>query len=167
MEATKKRLFASQSGLIAKAVQQHFLESEEKQRGHMQKRSTGLRLTEVKMSTERNPTREYKSDDEEEDENSKEADARFKKKHKDIFVWVIVIQDELPVKIYTNRTGKFPVRSSQGNQYLMIMCEMDSDTIIMKPMRDRTAGEMIETYQKMVDRLNACGIHQRHQVLEE
>ena len=69
-------------------------------------------------------------------------------------------------KIYPDQTGKFPVHSSQGNQYLMIMCEIDSNAILMESMRDRTASGMIKTYQKMVDKLNACDIYPRHQVLE-
>ena len=79
---------------------------------------------------------------------------------------VIGLQDELQEKIYTNQTEKNPVRSSQGNQYLMIMCKMDSDAILFEPMWDRTAGKMINTYQALVDCLNACRIYLRHYVLD-
>ena len=47
----------------------------------------------------------------------------------------------------------------------MIMCKMDSDAILFEPMRDKTAGEMVKTYQTLVDRLNTCGIFPQHQVL--
>ena len=113
----------------------------------------------MKLPAEGITNHDYESDsDEEDDENSEEPVIRPRKKHRDIFVRVIDLQDELQEKIYTNQTGKFPVRSSQGNQYVMIMCEMDSDAILFEPIQDRTAGRMVTTYQRLVDHLNACGI---------
>ena len=132
----------------------------------MQKRPSGLRSTKVKMPAKGITNHDFESDSEENDnKNSEEPAIRPRKKHRDIFVRVIDLQDEFQEKIYTDQTGKFPVRSSQGNQYLMIMCEMDSDAILFEPMRDRTAGEMVKIYQRLVDRLNTCGIFLRHQVL--
>ena len=32
---------------------------------------------------------------------------------------------------------------------------------------DRTAGEMVKTNQKMVDKLHKCGIHPKHQVSDD
>ena len=131
----------------------------------MQKRPSGLRSTKVKMPAKGIANHNFESNSEEDDdENSEEPAIRPRKKHRDIFVRVIDLQDELREKIHTDQTGKFPVRSSQGNQYLMIMCEMDSDTILFELIRDRTAGGMVKTYQRLVDRLNACGIFLRHQV---
>ena len=60
---------------------------------------------------------------EEEEVNDKADEMRVtqqEKKYKDITVKVIKIQDELRGEIYTNQTGKFLVRSSQSNQYLII-----------------------------------------------
>ena len=104
------------------------------QRDHTRKRPTGLRSTKVKVPAEGNLIYGEESDSDEEDENAEEADAQLRKKHKDIFVRVMNLQDKLPEKIYTDQMGKFPVRSSQGNQYLMIICEMDSDAIVFEPM---------------------------------
>ena len=106
-------------GLTEQVVNQHFPESEEALRGHMQKNLSGLRSTEVKIPAEGITNHDYESDsDEEDDENSKQPAVRPRKKHRDIFVRVIGLQDELREKIYIEQTGNFPVRSSQGNQYL-------------------------------------------------
>ena len=35
-------------------------------------------------------------------------------------------------KIYTDQTCHFPTKSSRGNQYIIVMCEMDSDIILFK-----------------------------------
>ena len=111
--------------------------------------------------------REYESNSDVEDDEEEETPEKPGKNHKDIFVHVTDLQDELRARIYTDQTGKFPVRSSKGNQYLMIMFKMDSDLIPMEPIRDRPAGEMTKTYQKMVNRLKECGIYPKHQVLDK
>ena len=65
------------------------------------------------------------------------------KKYQDIMFQVLDTTDELAMRIYTDQTGRFPKRSSKGNQYIMVLCEIDSDAILVEPMRDRTSGEMI------------------------
>ena len=152
MKAIGNGYFASWPGLTAKVVQQHFPESEETQGGQTRNKPPDLRSTMVKVPTEGNPTYDHRRDSEEEDENGKKSKVRPKKKHKEFFERVIDLQD-------AGQTGKFPVRSSEGNQYLLIMCEIDSDAILFEPIRDRTTGERTKTYQQLVDKLNACGIY--------
>lgn len=48
--------------------------------------------------------------------------------------------------IYSDQTGGFPVTSSQGNEYIMIMCEVDKNYIAAEPMKNRTAESMVQTY---------------------
>ncbi len=38
--------------------------------------------------------------------------------------------------------------------------------MLVAAMKDRTSGEMILAYQSLIDRLKACGIHQKHHVLD-
>jgi hypothetical protein len=45
--------------------------------------------------------------------------------------------------MYTNQTGKFPKKSSHGYQYIMVLIEIDSNAILVKAMKNRSAGEMI------------------------
>ena len=53
-------------------------------------------------------------------------------KQKEIFVGTYDLQDDMQRKMYTDQTGKFPQKSSRGNQYIMVLIEMDSDTILGK-----------------------------------
>ena len=69
-------------------------------------------------------------------------------------------------KMYTDQTGKFPQKSSRGNQYIMVLIEMDSDTILVEAMKNRKAGEIVRAYQKLVDRLKAYGVVPKHHVLD-
>ena len=72
-----------------------------------------MRSAKVKMLAEVITNHDYESDsDEEDDVNPKEPAVRPRKKHRHIFLRVIDLQDELRGKIYTDQTGKFPVRSS-------------------------------------------------------
>jgi len=69
-------------------------------------------------------------------------------------------------KVWTDQTGRFPQKSSRGNQYVMVLAESDSDTILAEPMKNRTAGEMIRAYQVLIDRLNAAGIFPTKHILD-
>ena len=69
----------------------------------MQKKPSGLRSTKVEMPVEGIANYDSESDiEEEDDENSKEPAVRPRKKHRDIFVRVIDLQDELREKICTD-----------------------------------------------------------------
>ena len=68
--------------------------------------------------------------------------------------------------MYTNQTGRFPVRSYRGNQYIMVLIEMNRDAILVEAMRNRTSGEMVKAYQTLVDRLKASGIQPKMHILD-
>ena len=76
------------------------------------------------------------------------------------------IYDQMKEKIYTDQTGKFPVRSSRSHQYIMVLINMDSSYINMEPMKTRHASQLVMTYQIMIDRLKACGINPKKHVLD-
>ena len=68
-------------------------------------------------------------------------------------------------KVYTDQTGKFPLRSSRSHQYIMVLINMDSSYISMEPMKTRHASQIVMTYQIIIDRLKACGINPKKHVL--
>jgi len=45
--------------------------------------------------------------------------------------------------MFTDQTGKFPHSSSRGNNYQMIVHEIDGNSTWVEPMKNRTEGEMI------------------------
>ena len=55
-------------------------------------------------------------------------------KQQDVYTCVFDMQNEMQAEIYekikdrmyTDQTGKFPVRSSGGHQYIMVLINMDS-----------------------------------------
>jgi hypothetical protein len=70
------------------------------------------------------------------------------------------------LKIYTNKTGCFPKKSSLGNQYVMVLVELNSSAILVKAMKNCTSGKMICAYQHLIDHLKTAGIETQRHVLD-
>jgi hypothetical protein len=58
-------------------------------------------------------------------------------------------------QIYTDQTGRFPGVSSKGNKYIMILYDYDSNAILAQPIKDRTAPELLRSFQAMEQELVA------------
>ena len=82
-------------------------------------------------------------------------------KERDIFVQVEDMET-----IYTDQTGKFPTCSSRGNKYIMVMSEIDSDSILVAGMKNQSEGEMFIAYQSLINRLAARCIKPKKQILD-
>jgi hypothetical protein len=67
--------------------------------------------------------------------------------------------------MYTNQTGKFPKKSSPGYQYIMLLIKIDSNVILVKAIKNRTAEEMIQAYQVLVERLCSAGVNPTMHIL--
>ena len=50
---------------------------------------------------------------------------------------------ELLGKVSTDQTGRFPVTSSRGSKYLMVLYDHDSNAILFKPLTSRNEREII------------------------
>ena len=87
------------------------------------------------------------------DIESKEAQTIQIPNEKAVYVKEYNLAEELDRKMYSDQTGKFPVTSYKGNQYIMVLFETTSNNILVEAMKDRTAGEMVRAYQFLIDRL--------------
>jgi hypothetical protein len=61
-------------------------------------------------------------------------------------------------QIYTDQTGRFPVVSSKVNNYIMIIYDYDSNSILAQPIKDRSAPELLRAFQVMEQELEARGL---------
>ena len=50
--------------------------------------------------------------------------------------------EDMKQLMYMDQTGKILVVSSQGNQYIMVMCKVDSKFINSKLMKDRSSTKL-------------------------
>jgi hypothetical protein len=95
--------------------------------GHMNQRRQNIRST-SKTTIEKQPT----------------PDADLGTKTHLVYK-VIVDQGQL----YTDLTGKFPVRSSKGNSYVMVCYIYDCNYIKVVPMKSRSASEWVKAYDSI------------------
>ena len=61
-------------------------------------------------------------------------------------------------KLYSDLTGKFVCRSFRGNQYLLIIYDYDSNTILQEPLKNRTAGEIKCAWSFIHAKPSAAGV---------
>ena len=60
-------------------------------------------------------------------------------------------------KIYTDQTGKFPTTSSNGMQYCCVLYSFDANAILVEPIKNRSARELLRAHQKLVTFLTQRG----------
>ncbi len=68
--------------------------------------------------------------------------------------------------MFSNQTGRFPIHSQQGNKYIMVMVEIDSNAILIEPMKSRKDEEMIRAYNTLLLQLKQAGIVPKKHVLD-
>ena len=68
---------------------------------------------------------------------------------------------------YSDQKGKFPVQSSQGYQYVFILYEYDSNSILAKPLKTRQALEINTTWYETHLRLRHNGFAPKIHVLDK
>jgi hypothetical protein len=75
---------------------------------------------------------------------------------------VVVDQGQL----YTDLTGKFPVRSSKGNSYVMVCYIYDCNYVKVIPMKSRSASEWVKAYATIHQELTIKGFKPKLQTLD-
>ncbi len=84
------------------------------------------------------------------------------KKVRDIYTETYRVRETM----FSNQTGQFLMRSQQGNKYIMVMVEINSNTTLVEPMKSRKDEEMIRTYNALLLRLKRAGIIPKKHVLD-
>jgi hypothetical protein len=67
--------------------------------------------------------------------------------------------------MFSDQTGQFPIQSLSGNKYIMVMVEIDSNAILIKPMKNHKDAEMIWAYNALLLQLKRAGIVPKKHVL--
>jgi hypothetical protein len=68
--------------------------------------------------------------------------------------------------LYTDLTGKSPVRSSNGNWYVMVYYPYDCNYVKYVPMKSRSASEWIKPYNHIHKELTSKGFRPKLQTLD-
>ena len=147
LKAIKNKQYASWPGLTWEAVNKHFPESEETLKGHGCKTRSELRSTKTSPQI---------------DDDNKITDTtefiRSPTKQKEAIICTFDLSNEAKHRMYTDQTGRFPQKSSQGHQYIMVLIEIDSNAILVEAMKNRLTGEMMQAYKVLGNHLCSTGV---------
>jgi hypothetical protein len=130
IKAVKNGNYATWPGITVEAVNKHFPESVETQKGHMKKQRQNVRSTKQKVIVDDDP-------------DGVELTRAITKQN--ILVKVINANET----VFTNQTGRFPVQSNRGNTSLMVYYDIDANYIDAEPIRSHADPQMIVAYQKL------------------
>jgi hypothetical protein len=120
IKAIKNGNFSSSPGLNEHTVEKYLSKSTSTAKGHLNQQRQNARTTKIKYAQLLDP------------EN--DIDHGIKTQ----FVYAATIDAG---QICTDQTGRFPVVSSKGSKYIMIIYDYDSNAILAQPIKDRTAME--------------------------
>jgi hypothetical protein len=137
IKAIKNGNFSSWPGLNEQNVEKYLSKSTSTANGHLNQQRQNARTTKIK--------------------DTEKIDAEPDPDHglKTQYVYAATIDAG---QIYTDQTGRFPVVSSKGNKYIMVLYDYDSNAILAKPIKDRTAPELLKAFQFMEQDLVAKGL---------
>jgi len=69
------------------------------------------------------------------------------------------------VGFFTDQTGRFPKTSNKGLKYIMVMYDVDSNTMPVEPIKSRVEHELIRAITKMHKHLTTRGLKPSAQIL--
>jgi hypothetical protein len=144
LQAVKDEHLITWPGLTEDAINKHLRLTPATAMGHMNQRRQNIRST-SKTPIEKQPT----------------SDADLGTKTHLVYA-VVVDQGQL----YTDLTGKFPVRSSKGNSYIMVCYIYDCNYVKVVPMKSRSASELVKAYDSVHQELTVKGFKPKLQTLD-
>jgi hypothetical protein len=124
MQAIKNRNFTSWSGLTEKLVKKHVSKSTATEKGNLNQQRMNARSMQIK----------------EEEDCKNEAETASDSGLKTHCVYAATVDAG---QIYTDQTGCFPVLSSRGNKYSIVLYEYDGNAIMAEPIKNRTTVELL------------------------
>jgi hypothetical protein len=144
LQAVKDGHLITWPGLMEDAINTHLKLTPATAMGHMNQRRQNIR------STTKAPNEKQQSPD---------TDLGTKTH----LVYAVVVDQS---QLYTDLTGKFPVRSSKVNSYVMLCYIYDCNYIKVVPMKSRSASEWVKAYYSIHQELTVKGFKPKLQTLD-
>ena len=138
LKAVKAGNYTGWPLLTAKNVAKYYPETTETPKGHLSQVRKNVRSTKPKPR---------------EMETSNTSTLRGRKV-RDVYTRVYETRNT----VFSDQTGAFPWRSRSGNKYIMVMVEIDSNAILVEPIKSRKDPELTRAYRSLMTRLGRSGI---------
>jgi hypothetical protein len=129
LKAIKAGNYVGWPMLNERNVQKYYPETTETAKGHLNQTRKNIRSTKAKAPLETCDTSQLQG-----------------KKVRDVYTNTYMVRETM----FSNQTGQFPTRSQRGNKYIMVMVEIDSNAILVEPMKSRKDEEMIRAYNALL-----------------
>ena len=128
-------------GISSSLITKHLEKSTSTSKGHLrmqQKNTKSTKVIAAPIDTDIAPPQEKEN-----------------KKTQNVFV---IMQDTKELnRSYSDQTGRFPVQSSRGNNYVMVVYSYDSNAILTEALPNRQGSVITKAWQKTHDRLKENG----------
>ncbi len=147
LKAIKAGNYVGWPMLTERNVQKYYPETIETAKGHLNQTRKNVRSTKTK------PASPLETCD---------TSQLHGKKVRDVYTETYMVRETM----FSDQTGQFPTRSQRGNKYIMVMVEIDSNAILVEPMKSRKDDEMIRAYNALLLRLKRAGIVPKKHVLD-
>jgi hypothetical protein len=144
LQAVKNGHIVTWPGLTEDAIHKHLKLMPATAMGHMNQRRQIIR------STSKTPIKDVPTTD-------------TNLETKTHLVYAVSVDQE---QLYTDLTGKFPVRSSKGNSYVMVCYVYDCNYVKVVPMKSRFASEWVKSYDHIHQELTSKGFKPKLQTLD-
>jgi hypothetical protein len=136
-------------------VKKHFPESDKTVKGHMKKQRQGVRSTRVKEDEQEEELPDQGTYTDEPTNHTIQINTQAPKPMRMNNVYIKI--HNASKTMHSNFTGQLPAISSRGNQYIMVLVEVDGNYIDAEPMKNKTEGSIIKAYLILWARLMASG----------
>jgi hypothetical protein len=145
--------FATWPGLTAELIRKHLPKSDATVKGHLRQSFKNLRSTQtpnlVPTDTPHTVT---------------PPNTPLESPERTHWVYAAIFQPT--GQIHTDQTGRFPITSSKGNKYIMILYDYDSNAIIAAPLRSRSEHDLVTAYKSLHQYLGDRGLKPQLQRLD-
>ena len=142
VKAVKAGNFAGWPLLTVKNINKYYPETDETPKGHMNQQRKNVRSTKTPF------------------EECNTAAALCREKVKDIYVHTY----NMCKTTFSDQTGQIYMSSKRSNKY-MVLVKIDSNAILIEPMKSRKDAKMIRAYDVLVQRLLAANIQPQKHIL--
>ena len=99
------------------------------------------------------------------EEPNTDARTEVGKKERDVYTKLIDLWDDKGT-VYIDQTENLPVRSSSGHRFIMVMVAIDSNVILVTPVRDHTNQQLRNAYLTLLKRVKEAGVVVKKHVLD-
>ena len=154
LKAIKNGNFLSWPGLDSKLIEKHLQTPVATAKGHLDQERRNLQTTKNDQITVKIPPEKIESPDEFTDFFPKQDMPNERTND----VIAVITPFKQSRQAYSDQTGKFPYKSSRGNEYLLIVYDYDSNAILAEPLKSKAAASIRDGWKKIHEKLERRGV---------